>query len=78
VLQNQKNSQKVASLKSQSFNFFRVKYDFCPCKKKSLKNVLAKKICLKKVSGPTKTLKWHDFGHVAVADSATLATWHAT
>jgi len=67
---------------------FWLKYDFHPCnlggfwfsslQKKKLKNVLAKKNCLKKVPDLTKTLKWHGFDQVAVADCATFATWHAT
>jgi len=51
-------------------------FGFCPCKKKIEKHP-CKNFCFKKIPGPTKTLKWHGFGHVAVADCATFATWHA-
>ena len=50
---------------------------FVPVKKKFEKRP-CKNFCLKKVLGSTKTLKWLGFGHVAVADYATIATWHAT
>jgi len=54
------------------------RFDFRPCKKKYFKNIPAKKHCFKKAPNPTIQLKWHGFGHVAVADCATFATWHAT
>ena len=53
-------------------------FDFRPCVKKKLNYIPVNFFFLKKVPGPTIQLIWHGFGHVAVADCATFATWRAT
>lgn len=52
-------------------------YDFRSSKKK-LKYNPVKKNYLKKVPDPTIQLILHGFGHMAVADCETFATWRAT
>lgn len=55
-----------------------VSFDFRPCKKKTLKYILVKKNCLKKIPDPTSCLTWHVIRHVAVADCTTFDTWQST
>lgn len=55
------------------------RFDFRPCKKKIEIHPCNFFFCLKKVPDPTTIqLIWNGFGHVAVADFATFATWRAT
>jgi len=50
---------------------------FVPAKRKS-KNILAKFFCFQKIPDPTFFADMVCFGHVAVADCATFATWQFT